>query len=214
MLWYDTNMNINIYNASEIGRNQWRELQSVSRRAFRSSLSNRTVDEIDGLISWDDKNEYYDNHYNPNNLVGRLGYYGNQEYFKPRVAVAHDQEKAFGFAYTAHNVSGESRLKRQAKRLSIVKNYLWIREIAVLPERQLEGIGKALGKKILQDAIPAQPVATYVWPNEIEGIQEKLENLGFESTGSDGIDVFRTGEEVLQRRMQASSVKSVLDKLS
>jgi GNAT superfamily N-acetyltransferase len=209
-------MNIDIYDASDLSRNQWRQLQYVSRQAFNSSLTGRTGEEIDSLIAWDNENihDYYYSHYDPNTLVGRNGYYDNQEYFKPRVAVAHDQDKAYGFAYTAQNVSGESKIKRQLKKISIVKNYLWVREIAVLPSRQLEGIGKSLGRKVLEDAIPVQPVATYIWPNEIVGIQKKLEVLGFESTGEDEIDIFNTGEQIIQRRMQASSVKSVLEKLS
>lgn len=205
-------MRIDIYNASELGRNQWRQLQSISRSAFMSSTTRDQV-EIDKLVGWDDAELFYNTHINPNMLVGNYGYNPNQEFSKARVAVAHDGENPFGFAYTAHNVSGDTELKRQVKKLSIVKNYLWFRDIAVLPGHQRQGIARELGRKLLSDAISVQPVSAYIWPQEVVGIQDKLEKLGFSETGDKLVDIFGAGEEVLQRRMQAGTVKSVLDRL-
>jgi GNAT superfamily N-acetyltransferase len=205
-------MRIDIYNASELGRNQWRQLQGISRSAFMGSIMRDQV-EIDRLVAWEDSELFYKTHTNPNILVGNYGYNLNQEFTKARVAVAHDGERPFGFAYTAHNVSGDTELKRQVKKLSIVKNYLWFRDIAVLPGHQRQGIAEELGKKLLSDAISFQPVSAYIWPEEVAGIQDRLEKLGFSETGDELVDIFGTGEEVVQRRMQASTVKSVLDRL-
>ncbi len=141
---------IQIHKAASLDREEWRKLQVVQREGFKAVLSdtNRTTEEIDLLVGWDDPERYYASHADPNTEVGR-GLIPNQEYTKPRVAVATHAGVAVGFAYSAHNVSGATIHERTAKRLSVVKNYLWLREVAVSPAYQRQGLATELGKKLL-----------------------------------------------------------------
>lgn len=96
----------------------------------------------------------------------------------------------------------------------MVKNYLWLRETAVGPERQSRGIAKGLVGALLKDAVSLQPVATYIWPEEISFLQGALERVGFEPTGEQPVKIFgEAGEPVRQVRLQAASARSVLENL-
>jgi len=204
---------VKLYRPSELDRHEWRQLQSIERDAFGSALD-RTQDEIDTLVEWNDPGRFYTSHQDPNTEVGRR-YNPDQSYAKPRVAVATEDSEPIGFAYSAHNVSGSSEQIRLAKRLSIVKNHLWLREIVVKPDHQRQGVAKDLGRTLLKDAIGFQPVAGYIWPDEDPGfLQSTLEKLGFSSTGERQVQVFgENSDPVRQVRMQAPSVRSVLRNL-
>lgn len=113
---------VKLYNAADIDREEWRELQGLSREAFTSTLD-RTAEEIDALVEWNDPNRFYASHVDPNTEVGRR-YNPNQTYADPRVAVAIVGREPIGWAYSACNASGSSESLRRMKLISIVKNYL------------------------------------------------------------------------------------------
>lgn len=203
---------VKVYDTADLSKDEWRQLQAISRDAFASTLD-RTQDEIDALVEWDDPSRYYTSHVDPNSEVGRR-YNENQECSKPRVAVAAEGGEPVGFAYSAHNVSGATEKVRTAKKLSVVKNYLWLREIAVAPAHQRQGISKELGKALLKDAIPLQPPAAYIWPDEIGFLRESLERLYFWATGEQQSRIYGEGSTpVREVRMQAASARSVLRNL-
>ncbi len=205
-------MKIKVFDAADLDREEWRQLQGVSREAFANTLD-RTQDEIDAAVEWGDPTLFYASHVDPNFQVnGR--YNADQSFSKPRVAVATETGAPIGFAFSAHNVSGANQRERMIKRLSVVKNYLWLREVAVAPEFQRQGIATDLGKALLRDAIPFQPPTAYIWPKEVGFLQGVLERAGFVATDEQGVRVF--GEDstlVTQVRLQAPSARSVLKKL-
>ena len=164
-------------------------------------------------IIFHDPDRFIASHIDPNTEVGRRYNY-NQEFTHPRVAIATKGDEIIGCMYTAHNVSGSSEQTRLLKRLSVVKNYLWVREVAVRPEYQIKGIAKRLGRASLEDAIGIQPVAAYIWPDEIDFLQGTLERYGFLPTGEQCVEVFgENSKPIKQIRMQAPTVRSVLRKL-
>jgi len=91
---------------------------------------------------------------------------------------------------------------------------LWLREAAVKPNHQRQGISKQLGKVLLKDAMGLQPVAAYIWPDEINFLPDVLQDLGFTPTEEKMVKLY--GEDKLfskQVRMQAPSAKGVLNRL-
>src|SRR3990167_2468552 len=218
-MWYHIFMSeVKLYRPEQLDSDGWRQLQALDRDSIASTLD-RSQEEVDTLVDWGDPARYYTSHIDPNSEVGRR-YYANQVYTRPRVAVATQANELIGFAYSAHNVSGgglpegphntsaKAELIRLSKRLSIVKNYLWIREIVVRPEYQRQGAAKQLGRTLLKDAIPFQPVATYIWPDEIDFLQSSLERLGFTITGEQPVKVFGEDKDpIRQVRLQAPSAR-------
>jgi len=203
---------VKLYAPSQLDRDEWRQLQALQRDAFVGVID-RPQDDIDYLVQWYEPDRYYDAHIDPNSEVGKR-FNSNQSYTHPRLAVATESREPVAFAYTAHNVSGSSSVDRFVKRLSVVKNYLWLREFAVKPDLQRQGVAKTLGRVLLKDAIERQPVATYVWPEEIEFLPEILSGLGFYPTAERQVPLF--GEDkpsVNQVRYQAPSVRGVLSRL-
>jgi len=205
---------IRVYAAPDLNQEQWRELQGISREAFSTTLNNtRTPAEIDTLIAWDDPAAFYASHVDPNSQVGKR-FNADQSYSEPRVAVATEAHQPVGFAYSANNVSGASETIRRAKELSVVKNYLWLREVAVMRDFQEQGIARELGRALLKSAKPLQPLATYIWPDEIGFLQAKLERVGFVVTGEEEAAVFgEASTPTRQIRMQARSARALLNRL-
>lgn len=207
---------VTLYYPKDLGGEEWRQLQGIERDALSSTLARRQ-EEIDALVKWDDPVQFMNSHINPNTEVGERHIIPNQAYTYPLVAVASEHGEPIGFAYSAHNVSGSSPFVRAAKRLSVVRNYLWIGGIAVKPEHQGQDVEKDLGRTLLRGAMSLQPVATYVWPNEHKDagfMGATLEQLGFASTGAR--EVFAFGEDnspVKEVRWQAQSVSVVLRNL-
>lgn len=203
---------VEIYDAASINSIEWRQFQAITRDGFSATLD-RTQDEIDALVEWRDMAAYRASHADPNSQVGNR-YNADQGYTKPRVAVAYDNGTVIGFGYSAHNVSGATSRERTIKRLSVVKNYLWLREVAVKPAYQQQGVATEIGKALLKDAIPLQPPTTYVWPDEIDFLQGSLEKLGFSATGEQESAIFGEGSApVREVRMQAASARAVLKNL-
>lgn len=203
---------IKLYDAADIDNEEWRQLQAISRDGFQATLD-RTAEEIDALVEWDDPELYRASHADPNAEVGGR-YNADQGYAKPRVAVALDAGAVIGFAYSAHNVSGATKRERMFKRLSVVKNYLWLREVAVKPGYQRQSVATELGRSLLKDAIPLQPPTAYIWPDEIGFLQGSLERLGFIPTGEQSSVIFGDGSPpVREVRMQAASARAVLKHL-
>lgn len=198
---------IQIYSANQLQAREWRELQSIQRESFLATLQ-RTPDEIAYLVDWDDPDRYRLAHEDPNTEVGKR-FRSNQEFSEPRVAIALEDSAPIGYLYAANNVSG-SKAERMIKKLGVTKKYLWLREVAVRPDLQREGIASALGRSILEAAISHQPVTAYIWPTEIPFLQYKLEEFGFADTGSQEVDLFGNNIMIEQIRMQAPSVKQVL----
>lgn len=205
---------IKLYNPSELDRDEWKQLQSLERDAFVDTL-NRTQAEVDALVDWNDPARFMTSHIDPNTEVGKR-YNSDQSYSHPKVAVATENREPIGFAYSAHNVSGSSEQIRLIKRLSVVKNYLWLREVAVKPEYHKHDVAKNLGRVLLRDAYGLQPVTAYIWPDEGSGfIQGTLERFGFSPIGEQQVKVFGDDSKpIRQLGMQASSVRAVLKNLS
>lgn len=202
---------VRLHNPSELSKEQWRDIQTMQRDAYSSgTLRRRPQEEIDYIVQYDDFDRFYASHLDPNTEVGNR-FNPNQSYTHPKVAVATEGDRYVGFAYSAHNVSGRSKAVRLVKQLSIVKDYLWIREIAISPEMQNKrsGIAQRLGSVLLANAFERQPVSAYIWPSEIPFLPVNLEELGFEKTGERQIDLYGTGELITQVRMEAPSVRKV-----
>lgn len=203
---------VRIYDAAELDRDEWQRLHTLQRDAFSSTLD-RSQAEIDTLVGWNEPSDFYVSHINPNAEVGGR-FAAGQSYFRPRVAVAAECGEPVGFAYSAHNVSGSTEHERFFKRLSLVKNYLWLREIAVKPDFQNMGVAKDLGRALLKDAIFLQPPTAYVWPDEAGVVHSALERLGFAPTDEQQVQIFgENSSPVRQVRLQAPSVRSVLQNL-
>ena len=201
-----------LHDATILDQAQWRQLQGISREAFTSTL-NRTPAEIDALIDWGNPTVYRISHIDPNSQVGKR-YNADQSFSKPRVAVAIEAGEPIGFAYSANNVSGANERIRRIKERSVVKNYLWLREVAVKPKFQQQRIAIELGRRLLQDAILLQPPTAYIWPDEIGFLQPVLERIGFKATDEKRAEIFGAGNPpVRQVRMQAASVRDVLKRL-
>src|SRR3712207_2002197 len=111
---------VKIYKSTDLDRDEWRQLQSISRDAFASTFD-RTQAEIDALTEWEKHALFDESHIDPNSEVGKR-YNANQAYSRPRVAVATEGGEPIGFTYSAHNVSGVTERDRFIKRLSVVKN--------------------------------------------------------------------------------------------
>lgn len=216
---------IKVFRAQDVAPGTWGEIQDVLHGAWDETI-NRDSAEIRHLISGGSRNcDFIESHINPNTRVGS-GLYANQLFTRPRVAIAAEKGKIVGYAYTASNVSGggspegshneslSAKVVRQAKRMSVIKNYVWVREVAVLPEFQGQGIAKLMGKTLLEKSYGIQPVSAYVWPEEDGGVsQQILEGYGFYSTGEEELSVFGPGtESTIQVRMQADSVKGVIER--
>lgn len=203
---------IRFFNAVDLSREDWQELQGISSDYHGEALLYRSEEEVRELLNLDDLDAYYASHVDPNSKVGNP-YNPNQAYTKPRVAVAVDGGKPVGFAESANNVSGPNSLIRAAKRLSVVRNYLSMSGAIIDPKYRgkHEDIADALYGKLLKAADPLQPPTTYVWPDEMESSEEPWKKLGFERT--DEQQYFAFGEDsapVREFRMQAPSVKAVL----
>ncbi len=224
---------VRIYYPAQLDKDEWRDLQVVDREGLKSTL-NRSAEEIDVLVGWNDPILFYNSHVDPNSEVGHR-YNANQSYTSARVAVATStsESKPLGFAYTADNVSWSLRSKlhlppkalgidltfidrreEQRKLEGTEKRYLWYRETAVRPEYQRQGIAIQMGRALLQEADELQPVSTYIWPTEIPFLPKLLRRIGFAKTGESEQKIF--GEHspaVKQERYQATTVQSILRNL-
>ena len=211
-------LEIKLFNPKQLNEDQWAKIQGLQLESFRSVI-NRPGKEIDRLVNYGDFTRYYASHLDPNVEVG--GRFRNDQVFtKPRVAVAFNKDAGndiIGYAYSAHNVSGNNNLVNTAKRLSVVKNYLWLREFAVEPNLQKKGIARRLGRVLLSDAMPLQPVTAYIWPDEINFLHDVLSNLGFKATGDPKpVPLFGQNkkQQTDQQRMAAPTVHGVKVKLN
>lgn len=205
---------VKLYDPRDLDEEDWRQLQTIARDAYGSTLD-RTQDEIDVLVEWNDPSRYFRSHRDPNYEVGHH-FNAAQLFSHQRVAIVTDLNEPVGFAYSAHNVSGESESVRARKQWSIVKNYLWLREVVVTPQHQLQrqGIATRMGRRLLRNAVPLQPVSAYIWPDEIPFLQDRLESLGFVATGEQEVNLYGDDREtVRQVRMQAKTAFGVLRKL-
>jgi GNAT superfamily N-acetyltransferase len=187
--------------APQVSRATYRFAQALERLCFTESL-NRSQDEIDYLIDWDNPVEFANSRINPMQAVYSGKLRPDQSFSKPIATFAYEDEKMVGYAYSANNVSGN--ITQQAiKRMRGNKNYVWFREIAVHPDYRRQGIARTLGYLSLQERKTKQPVTAYVW--EEADVKKRLESLGFVSTGISKPYVFgEAAPPVVQHRMQAS----------
>lgn len=190
----------------------WQDLQGIAREAFGAAVDRPQAD-IDALVHWGDPEAFASSRRDPNELVGEE-FVSGQEFSRPHVAIAMDGNVPVGYLYAADNVSGGSPTERRLKYLSIVKRHLWLREVAVLPEAQNNGVARQLGRSVLRMARDRQPVSAYVWPDLTPGIYGKLTELGFVETGDTPVHPFgpRTSP-VRQVRLAAKSVSQVAAQL-
>lgn len=201
-------MNVRLFDPAELDRGEWHQLQSIQREGFKATLEHRSQEDRDALIDWGDPERYFQSHLDPNTEVGRH-FNENQEYTHPRVAVALEGGEPIGFGYTALNASGETPEARRRKQLTVVKNYLWLREIAVEPSSQRKGVGREVGRRLMRDRFPFRRVTAYIWPDEIPFLGEVLDRVGFVPTGEQNVELFPGKPPVRQVRMQAASALKV-----
>ncbi len=190
---------VNIYHPTELSRGQWGGYQALYRDGLNGNMD-RSLEEINYLIDWNNPINFYNSHIDPNAAVSQIPgdgrrLYANQVFDSPKVAVAIDDGELVGAAYSVYNASGGgspegphnnskvARTIRALKLLSVVKNHLVIREVVTRPDYQHKGVVKQTVGALLADAIPWQPVNLYVWPEEKNIDLNKLEKLHFKETG-------------------------------
>lgn len=191
-------------------------MQELTRTAFRVDLiGQRSEDEIDELVGWDNPGRYVDSHLDPNSERGER-YNANQDFRDPRIAIAKQNNDLVGFGYIASNVSGETPETRDHKYRTLIKRYAWIREVVVDPKYRRQQVATELGAALLSDKTisPLQPVSTYIWPEVFPQHQSVLERLGFTATGSVEDHPFgEANNPTALTRMQARSVYGVSRRL-
>jgi len=206
----------------ENGTDEWLMLQTLMRDAYHHGFEisgkyyapNVTPGQIDVLVGWGEPARFRESRIDPNIEVGKRFRAGNT-FTHPRLVVAMEGDTPVGFMTAANNTSGASERERMLKRLSIVKNYLWIRDVVVHPDHQGQGLARQMGRVLLENAFMRQPVSTYIWPGIMPYMQGKLESIGFERTGSEEVRIFgHRSLPVTQARMEAPSVKAVMRKLA
>lgn len=194
-----------------------RDVQRVSREAegFRQlqlpEEHRRTPEQVDHFVRWNDPEGYMRSLIDPNRDVGGRIRAGN-EFWDPRVVVAREagQSAIVGFIFGANNVS-EPGIKRKMRDPTRSKQYLWISQIAVLPEDQGGGVARGMLEAFLRSGYRRQPVTAY--PDALNtSVIEWLQRIGFEeSEGSRAmVDRYGTGRDVEQIRLQAPKVRHVL----
>lgn len=158
---------------------EWRKLQALQREGLSHQLD-RTQEEIDNLISWDDPERFYESHIDPNSEVGER-FNSGQSFSNTWLAIASEDNDFVGFAYAANNVSG-NKAERFLKRLGTPHNYFWLREFVTRPDLQRQGIAKHLGYMLLTRSNPWQPASTHIWPDEIPFLPDTVRKLSFKPT--------------------------------
>lgn len=189
------------------------EVYEVGTTAFQAELPNRTPEEIEYVMGGREglparlANPAIDAE------SGRL--LPDQSFADPSLTVAFtDADKSsmriVGYSFSADNASGSPELVRRAKQLTVVKNYRWLRTVAVLPDYQGRGIGSVLSAVTLAKASRFQPASAYTWPTEGDSGTRLVESLGMTRTGRRNRDVYGTGELIGQRRYEAKRARSVV----
>jgi hypothetical protein len=205
-------IDVKVYEASQLHNEEWLDLRNLAAGAYGATL-NRTSEEIDQLLGGPDTYDFVASHQDPNVLVG-TAVADNQEYSNARVAVATLAKQLVGYAYAADNVSGTTQLQRELKRWSIMKNYFWMREVAVKPGMHGQHIGRSVCKHLLQQGNGLQPVTANVWPKEMSFLPPLLHRLGFEEAGTQQVRLFGADSEpVNQVRMRAPSARGLLERI-
>lgn len=195
-------ISLELVRPQHVSEDRWQQLQELQHTALLESDTKRTPEEIDRLVRWGDVGAFALEHINPNVLVGH-GLREDQAFLNPRMAIARDGHVDVGMLYAAENVSG-SPLERTLKRYVMRrKRYLWLREIAVLPEYRGQGIGRDMASLLLRSARPNQPLTMYPWADE--SLRSKAKEYGFRQTDPEPDD-----PRGVMVRMQADSVESVL----
>ena len=186
-------------------------LQHIMRIAFTNEMpEERTLSDIDTFVNWNNTPEFYRGMNDPNLQVGKQ-LRADQQYWNPTLAVATVSGLPVGFAYAANNVSGKYQIERWAKRASVIKNFLWLRNVVVHPDFQGNGIATKLVTSLLSDAKALQPVSAYVYREETPDVAKTLERHAFRVTGVS--DAYPFGSDAGMSpltRMEASSVRAVL----
>ena len=206
-------IDVKLFDARELDEHEWLQMQHILREGSKALMDDRPADEIDSYVSWDDPRGFYLSHEDPNIEVGKA-FAGDQTFSHPKIAIAKAAGEPVGYLYVANNVSGATPQERRHKQLSVVRNYRWIREVAVLPGAQHHGIARHLGRHTMLHSFPLQPVSTYIYPSVVPFLQEKLEAAGFYETGSQ--EAYPFGEDhdpVDMVRMQANSAIGVLARM-
>lgn len=195
--------------ARDADHETWNVVRGIAHTAFKNALPIRSQQEIDIATHWLD-DTYYAHMANPNKLVGN-GLNADQQFWNPHLALALIDKNPAGYMYIADNSSGSNKLIRTLKHHKKDNNYVWVRSMAVSPEYQHKGLASYLARFALSHVNQKRPVTAYIWPNEIEGIQQMLEVHGFTAAGSSSTKPFGDkSDTITEVRMQASSVQAVL----
>lgn len=187
------------------------EVYEVGTEAFKAEMPNRGPEEIEHVMGG--REDLLERLADPSLDKGLLP---NQSFQDPVLTVAFaDADKSsmriVGYSFAADAASGSSEQLRRAKQLSIVKNYRWLKIVAVLPDFQGRGIGSILSAAQFAKATILQPASAYTRPSEGSAGTRLVESLGTVETAEDRrpVDMFGTGEMVEQRRYEAKSAKRI-----
>jgi len=211
-------INFEVIAPRSVSRAIWHDLQNLGERAFEEALPDRSSTEVERLFHHDDPATFREARLNP--LVDvRAGRLREGQFAKPLVALAYRPDgMPIGYAYSADNTSGGSRLERILKMRTppVVpvpkiggKRYVWFREIAIDPEFQHRGIAHALGYLSLEKRRPKQPVTAYVW-EETVGIMGLLRSVGFSPNPSQPEPAKPFGETSRAAQMYRMAAPSAL----
>jgi GNAT superfamily N-acetyltransferase len=203
---------VELMSTRALGADDWLEAQAVYRDGVGVSMAGRSPEELDYFVGLAEPERFVESHRDPNSEVGqRFG--ENQSFSEPIVALATEGSDIIGYAYAANNVSGTPE-EQERKRLIVIKNYFWIREVAVKPDFQAAGLARQMSRVLLEDARAGQPAATYMYPKEEEFMYNILTRHHFHKTDEAKLLVFGEGSPVaLRYRMQARFASSVLKSL-
>lgn len=168
--------------ASKIFQPEWRDIQELERKAFSAALDRPQID-IDHLLDWYSPQKYSEDRTAPMTAIDRGRLRSNQLITKPRAVLAYDGQKPIGYLGHAKNTSNiytETDLELRLKMWSGKGRYVWMREIAVLPDYQHRGIALTMGYLALEKA-GSDDVSAYVW-EENQAMVDNAGRLGFEIT--------------------------------
>jgi GNAT superfamily N-acetyltransferase len=203
---------VEVFRPEQLSADVWKEVHRLHHEVWVDALrGQRTIDEIYRFTKWSNNQhaDFVASRLNPAAAIASGDFYEQQSYSDPVIALTRIDDVLVGYGYAADNVSG-SPLAQALKRAAVIKNYLWIREVAVDPERQKQGIGTAIASKLVAGAVFLQPISTFIYPKETPDTQALLERKGFQVTAESVVAPFGAeSKPTLQYMMRAKNKRAI-----
>lgn len=186
------------HNPDFFSASDWQGIQLLQYDSLRASIpepsenaegvhSGRSGTEIAFFTGLNDFGRFHASHLDPNTEVGRK-FGPNQEFSDPKVVVATINDgEIIGWGYGAGNVSGSTEDQRDLKKITLFKNYFWVREVSVSahPDYRGQGIGHGIMRGLARIPFPLRPMRTYVYKDETPYVVKSLEGVGFRQVKAD-----------------------------